>query len=142
MKVFANSHFLKRFRRDDEGVMAVEFAMILPVFLMMLFGTLEIGNVLYAKSTLQQGIETAGRYAMVHIDATSGEIEAEALSRITELGPLSPTFTVVQSVEAGISYSTISVAAEYSVITPFFTGRTIDLTSSMKVPQVDPSEFN
>lgn len=142
MRKSANPLFLRRFRSNKDGAAAIEFAMILPVFLVMLFGTMEIGNILFAKSTLQQGIETAGRYAMVHIDATTDEIKAEALARTAGLGALTPTFAVVQSVTGGISYSVISVTADYSIITPFFTGTTLTLTSQMSVAQTDPSDFS
>lgn len=133
---------LDRFRRNTDGVMAVEFAIILPVFVLMLFGTMEIGGILYTKSTLQHAIETAGRYAMVHTAATSTEIEAEAVSNSSYLGSLSPTFTIQNQVVNGITYSVITVEAYYSVLTPLFTGRTITLSSSMSVPQVDPSDFS
>lgn len=136
------SVLFKRMLRADDGAMAVEFALILPVFLGMLFGTLEIGNILYAKSTLQQGIESAGRYAMVNTDATTAEIKAEAVSKSSHLNSLSPTFTVTQTTVGGIPYSVISVSADYSVITPFFDGSTINLSSQVTVPQSDPSDFS
>lgn len=142
MKKRLNTRSLRRFGRNTDGAMAVEFAMILPIFLTMLFGTLEIGNVLYAKSTLQQGIETAGRYAMVHIDASVSEIQAEAISAVSHLGSLQPVFVVEQTSVNGITYSIISVSAQYSVITPLFSGQTIDLSSSMSVPQTDPADFS
>ena len=142
MKKFLMSRTFGRFRRNTDGVMAVEFAIILPVFVVMLFGTMEVGGILYTKSTLQHAIETAGRYAMVHTAATSTEIEAEAISNSTYLGSLSPTFTIQSQVVSGITYSVITVTANYSVLTPMFTGRTISLSSSMSVPQVDPSDFS
>lgn len=142
MKKLIALRFLSRLRRNTDGAAAVEFALIIPVFIVMLFGTLEIANILYIKSTLQHGIETAGRYAMVHIDATTSEIQAEALSNSDYLASLTPTFTVEQMTDSGIPYSVISVTAEYSLMTPFFTGTTIDLTSQMSVPQTDPSDFS
>ena len=142
MKKLPNLRMVRRLRNDTRGAMAVEFALILPVFLVMLFGTLEVGNVLFAKSTLQQGIETAGRYAMVHLTATTSEIEAEAVAQSSYLGSLSPTFTVSQTVISGITYSVISVTADYSMMTPFFTGKTITLSSQVSVPQSDPSDFS
>lgn len=130
------------FMKDTDGAMAVEFAIIFPIFIVGLFGILELGNILYAKSTLQHGIETAGRYAMVHTDATLAEIKAEAISRSMELGALSPTFTVSQSTIGGIPFSLIEVAGEYTMMTPLFTGRTINITSQIAVPQSTPEDFH
>lgn len=142
MKMITKPQFLNRFKRNKDGAVAVEFALILPVLLIMLFGTMEIGNILYAKSILQQGVETAGRYAMIHIDATTTEIQAEAIARTSDLGSLTPTFAVVQSVSGGISYAVISVSGDYTMITPLFAGRTITITSQMSVAQTDPSDFS
>lgn len=134
--------FLSRLRKNKDGAMAVEFAIIIPIFMIMLFGTLEIANILYAKSTLQHGIETAGRYAMVHIDATPAEIEEEAVTRSSHLSSMSPTFEVEQMIVSGIPFSIISVTAEYKMLTPVFHGMTLDLSSRMAVPQSDPSDFS
>ncbi len=142
MKTLLARRFLSRLRKNTDGAMAVEFAIIIPVFLVMLFGTLEIANILYVKSTLQHGIETAGRYAMVHIDATPAEIEEEAISRSDYLASLTPTFTVEQMMVSGIPFSIISVSAEYKMLTPIFYGMTLDLSSSMSVPQTDPTDFS
>lgn len=128
--------------KNTDGAMAVEFAIILPVFVLSLFGTMELGNLLYAKSTLQHGIETAGRYAMVHTDATITEIKAEAVSRSMELGALSPTFTITQSTIDGIPFSLITVAGEYTMMTPLFSGETINITSQISVPQSVPEDFH
>lgn len=142
MKKVPNSKILTRLRRDTRGAMAVEFALILPVFIAMLFGTLEIGNILFAKSTLQQGIETAGRYAMIHLDATTDEIKAEAVAQSSYLGSLSPTFSVTQTLIGGVTYSTISVKADYQLIVPFFNRTSISLSSQVSVPQSDPADFS
>lgn len=142
MTKVSGSSIFRRLRKNTDGVMAVEFALILPVFVVMLFGTMEAGHILFAKSTIQQGVETAGRYAMIHLTATPAEIEAEAVSNSSYLGSLSPTFSVTQSTVSGISYSVISVTANYSLKTPFFTGRVISLSSQVSVPQSDPSDFS
>lgn len=42
----------RRFRRDVRGVSAVEFALILPVQLIMIYGTVEISNILIADRKL------------------------------------------------------------------------------------------
>jgi Flp pilus assembly pilin Flp len=53
--------FLNRLRRDERGVHAVEFAMILPTFLLLIMGIFDIGFQIYAKSVLVGAIEEAAR---------------------------------------------------------------------------------
>ena len=133
---------LRRFRRDNKGAVAVEFAVIIPIFLVLLFGTLEIGNMLYAKSTLQHGVETAGRYAMVNISANVSQIEQEAIAKTDHLNSLNPTFIVGHSTVDGVPFADISASAVYTLMTPFVTGATINLTSTISVPQTKPEDFS
>jgi Flp pilus assembly protein TadG len=48
-------------RRRAEGHAAIEFALIAPVFFMLLMGIIETGMVFFADSTLQNGMEVAAR---------------------------------------------------------------------------------
>lgn len=41
-------HFVKRFARADEGLSAIEFALIIPVMLLTMFGIAEIANYILA----------------------------------------------------------------------------------------------
>lgn len=52
---------LRRLRRDDRGSTLVEFTFVGPLFLMMVFGLLDITHQLYVRSTLQGEVEKAGR---------------------------------------------------------------------------------
>lgn len=57
--------FREKFRRWNlrraEGHAAVEFALIAPVFFVLLMAIVETGMVYFAESTLENGIETAAR---------------------------------------------------------------------------------
>ena len=63
---------------DRRGAVAVEFALILPVALMMIFFIIEVGRVLYDMSSLQFAVEKAGRYAMVEMDLDDAEVVQKA----------------------------------------------------------------
>jgi len=52
---------LGRYGRSQEGVTAVEFAMVGAPFLFVLFATFELGLMLFAEYALAQNIENAGR---------------------------------------------------------------------------------
>ncbi len=55
--------FAKRLVRNDDGVTVVEFALIAPTFLLLLLGTLDIGQMVYAQSVLNGAVQTAARDA-------------------------------------------------------------------------------
>lgn len=47
--------------RDREGVTIVEFAIVAPVMLTLIFGVLDLGHGLYMQSVLQGAVQSAGR---------------------------------------------------------------------------------
>jgi len=52
---------LRRLKRDSAGVTAVEFALVAPIFLMVIVGSLDLGQMVYAKSVLDGVVEKAAR---------------------------------------------------------------------------------
>jgi Flp pilus assembly protein TadG len=53
--------FLRRFAKANGGVAAIEFAMIIPPFLMILFVMLESGFMLFTEYVLQTSVQKAAR---------------------------------------------------------------------------------
>jgi Flp pilus assembly protein TadG len=56
---------LDRRTRRDRGQTLVEFALVLPVFMLLLFGLLDMGRFVYLNSTLSQAAREAARVAAV-----------------------------------------------------------------------------
>jgi Flp pilus assembly protein TadG len=52
----------RRFRRDDGGNSAVEFALIIPVLATIMIGTLKFSLVMNQQVTLNQGVDSAARF--------------------------------------------------------------------------------
>lgn len=53
-------------RRDHRGQSLVEFALVLPVFLLILVAVFDLGHVVWANDTLSNAAREAARYAIVH----------------------------------------------------------------------------
>ena len=71
-------------RRDDRGQTMAEFALILPVFILVLVGIIDLGRAVYASSTIQNAAREAVRVGIVDQNATV--IEAEAIQHAVALG--------------------------------------------------------
>ncbi len=55
-------HFFRRLRADaNKGSAAIEFAMVAPVFFLILMGTTEVGIMFFAQSSLQNAVNDAAR---------------------------------------------------------------------------------
>jgi Flp pilus assembly pilin Flp len=57
MRLFRN------FRKEQRGVAAVEFAIIAPVFLILIFGIIEVSSILYVTMVLEGATTTSSRLA-------------------------------------------------------------------------------
>ena len=67
--------FLRRFCKASQGAVAVEFAVVLLPFLVLMFGTIELGMVFMASSTLQSATDSAAR------QLRTGEFQATNTSK-------------------------------------------------------------
>ncbi|HTT97689.1 MAG TPA: TadE/TadG family type IV pilus assembly protein [Rhizomicrobium sp.] len=82
----------RRMRKDSRsGSAIVEFALIAPVFFLLLFAIMEIGIIFFAQSTLQHATDDIGR--MIRTGQVQGEQLTQAQVRTqvcTEIAPLVP----------------------------------------------------
>jgi Flp pilus assembly protein TadG len=71
-------------RREQRGQALVEFALILPIFLLILFGLFDFGRAIYAYNTISQAAREAARLAIV--DQTVTHVQAEGANSAVSLG--------------------------------------------------------
>ena len=79
-------------RGADRGAVAVEFALILPILVMILFGIIEFGFVLAQKAALSSAVREGARYGSVNIYADAvgdprdcGDVLTKSLENISTL---------------------------------------------------------
>jgi Flp pilus assembly protein TadG len=134
------SSFPKRPRKRFGAQGLVEFAIIGPVFLMLLFGVVEMGRLIWTNHELDNGTREGARYAMVHgaksgTLATSATVKTYMLSHTSGLSSAKATVNVAYGGTAQPG-DVVTVSSTYS-FTPLVsmvlgTG-TINLTSTAKV---------
>jgi|CXWL01.1.fsa_nt_gi Flp pilus assembly pilin Flp len=79
--------FWNRFRKANGGASALEFALILPVFASMLFGTIQMGLAYYTAGSVQFALERTARITMVDQDMSGAQVQAafdDQLSTFTD----------------------------------------------------------
>jgi len=71
----ARRNWLKDWRkRGESGAAAVEFAIVLPIFLVMLFGIIQFGSVLFLHNNMMNAArETARRMAVAELTAAQAD---------------------------------------------------------------------
>ena len=63
----------KRGMREEHGAIAVEFAIILPILLLLVFGIIDFGHAYYMKHILQNSCREGARYATRYQTNNSGD---------------------------------------------------------------------
>ena len=70
------------FAADRRGVVAVEFALIIPIFLLMTYGFMELGRALFIQNSLGHAVYEAQRYAIVHGASSSAPADVNAIATV------------------------------------------------------------
>jgi Flp pilus assembly protein TadG len=93
------------------GTAAIEMAFLLPTFMLMFFGIVEFGRMLWMQSTLQQAVEAAARCTVVNTTTcdNAADTQSYAASQVSGFTVASSRFTV----------STPSCGGQVSVSLPF-----------------------
>lgn len=73
---------VKKYFCNIKGSASIELAFVLPVFLLLIFGSIELGFVFWAKSALNYGATYGARYAFAHPTASNATIQSFALSTV------------------------------------------------------------
>jgi Flp pilus assembly protein TadG len=97
--------------RNEDGTTAVEFALVAPVLILLLLGTIGLCFVLFLVGSLHYAVEDGARCASVKTTICSDSATTIAYTQSRYLGPnVSPIFTYAaagcgNSVSASITYS-------------------------------------
>jgi Flp pilus assembly pilin Flp len=75
---------VRRFLHDERGVNAIEFAMVFPVFVAMLFGVIQMGLALYTSSSIQYALEKTARAAMLDGDISASTLQQQFAAQLDE----------------------------------------------------------
>ena len=85
--------------RGRRGQSMVEFALVVPVFILLLVGLFDLGRAVYAYNTVNNAAREAGRLAIV--DQYEDHIKDEALAAATGVGVLRDDVTVTYELPNG-----------------------------------------
>jgi len=139
---------MKRRRRAasdsrDRGSVAVEFALLLPVLLLLIFGIIDFGRAINAQITLTQAAREGARLASLGYSTSA--VTTRAQSAATGLSPVTVTVTSSCPAGAGVGVdAVVTTSYTFSFVTPvgafaamFGTasfGSTLALTATGEMP--------
>ncbi|MFS0735913.1 TadE/TadG family type IV pilus assembly protein [Sphingomonas sp. 1P06PA] len=82
------AHRLRQLARDTRGITIVEFALVAPVLLMTVLGSLELGHTMYAQTVLDGQLQKAARDMALEGSASATRravVEGEVRRRIRQI---------------------------------------------------------
>ncbi|MBE4719258.1 TadE/TadG family type IV pilus assembly protein [Pseudarthrobacter sp. AB1] len=75
-------------KQKERGAVAVEMAMILPLLLLIVMGTIEFGRVLNVQISMTQAAREGARYAAIHYKDSNLDVRAATLAAAPSLAGL------------------------------------------------------
>ena len=107
-------------KHEERGAVAVEMAMLLPLLLLIVLGTVEFGRVLNVQVSMTQAAREGARYAAIHYKDTSGfDVTAKTLAAAPSLTGLPVAVTNDASGCAAGANVTVKTSVSLTSMTGF-----------------------
>jgi Flp pilus assembly protein TadG len=123
-------------RGCEDGAVALEFALILSMFLTLLFGIFHVGQALMARNEMSEALGQAVRIVHLAPETDATTIETTLQGILSSYQALALDVEVTQIV--GTSFMRIAVAFPFDIEIPFLPPRQVELRVETLAPMVSP----
>src|SRR5262245_21138010 len=103
-----------RHKAGDRGATAIEFALLFPLLMLIVFGIIDFGRVLNAQITLTQAAREGARLDALGLPNVDSRTQAAA----TGISPVSVTVTACPPGAAPAADAVVNVSYQFSFVTP------------------------
>jgi Flp pilus assembly protein TadG len=125
----------RRFRADDSGAGAVEFAIVLPVFLAFIFGLFQFGWAQHCTSSLRYALENAARVMMLNPTMTEAQVRGVVLAKLQGISDTNVTVTMTVATQAsGTKLATLTGGYSYQIGVPGMASYPIAYSTVVQTP--------
>ena len=134
---------LLRYKKDENGQGLVEFAIILPLFLLLVMGIIQFGIILNGQITLTSASREGARLAVVtdpnEADADNlirARVDSAAVALLLDINQININRNVEDENGDPTDMLSVSVVGEVPIIVPvfnIFTGSEVELTGESKM---------
>jgi Flp pilus assembly protein TadG len=100
-------------KEKERGAVAVELAVLLPLLLLILIGTMEFGRVFNVQNSLSQAAREGARHAAINYNKSTLDVEGTAIAAAPSLNGLA--MTVTDNASACTSGADVEVTASVNL---------------------------
>lgn len=129
-------------RRNDRGASLVEFALIMPLLVLLIFGMVDAGWAFFQNLEVRHGAREGARLAVVDFGNEAAVI-TETCARMNDPGPSVQISVASDSKNIG-GKTTVTVTRNHDALVaflPFFDGITLSSTVEMRLEQELPVAY-
>lgn len=128
---------LRSFAGNVDGSSGLEFALVAPLLLMLLFGIFAFGWSMNSISSVRYVLEASARSLQLNNTLTQSDIQAIATQKLQALGLQNINVTITTDPPSG-GFTMAHVNASYAFVIsfPYFSNYPISYTTSVTVPLV------
>lgn len=126
---------LSPFRRNDDGTTAVEFAIVGPLIIALMFWFFDLAFSLYVRNSFMHAVNEAAREVYLDPDRTDQELETSLMSKLDRFGE-EVTIESTLDTSGALHFHVISAQMTYHFKAPPFSGSGIVLTAESRAPVI------
>jgi Flp pilus assembly pilin Flp len=128
------TRFWRNFAKADDGASALEFALILPVFASMLFGTIQMGLAYYTAGSVQFALERTARLTMVDQDMSSNQVQTAFANEVSTFTDADIDINYSVDDTGDVPIAIFSATYTYQFVIPFVPSFEVDFPIETRVP--------
>ena len=125
----------RSWRDCDSGATALELALVMPVFITLVFGIFNYGWAIYCGNEVRNAVENASRLLIEDPDTTLDDLRAEVEARLSGASIDDVTLSMAtETVGTSTDVARISWTYVYTVDTPFIDQTLLRFDSNIVAP--------
>jgi len=102
------------FLKDRRGVTAIEFAIVSPILILMIFGVIETGRFMFINNAMDSALANSARLWMVDPSTPESTVKATYCERFTLTSCDTTQFVVSTKTVDGQNWRTLSASTDFT----------------------------
>ena len=126
---------LRCLTRNTSGATALEFAIVAPVFIAMVFGVFNLGYALYCGAAVRHAVQQSSRTLMFNANISAEAFKVTVVSKLVQVPIENLRITISDEVVTQTeTLKRVTWTYDYMVYAPFLPAEQLEMGSSIAVP--------